>query len=253
MEENVSQERPKFRWITILAGVCLTFLYIFLCVFATMTGFVYADQLPHLSNDSSTPTVATVPTPKILVHPPDNKTTVKFENFSSNVRDWSLYYPNGKVETINGKLIIQSNLVGHYIIGNNQNFISTSDTYYVQADFTTDRSTYEPYGLIFGMNNHISAFYVFSISPDANAYQLYKYDVGEWKQLIPFSSTKLLRYPDANTLSVYFDKGNIELYIDGNLVASFFDKQPLQFSGVGAFVENSGYRVIVDNFFAYSK
>lgn len=253
MEEKASKETPKARWVTILAGGCLAILYVYLCIFATIAGFIHKERFPNLNHYSSTPTVSNRSTPEILVHPPDKKNMIRFEDFSSNIRDWSLYYPNGKVEVINGKLVLQSSISGNSIIGENENFISRGETYYVQADFTTDINTFQQYGLVFGMNSRLNAYYLFSVAPAARGYQLFKYNSGEWNELIPFSSTDLLRYPDTNTLSVYFDKGNIEIYIDGNLMSSYMDKQPLQFTGMGAFVGNSGYRLIVDNFFAYTE
>jgi hypothetical protein len=39
-------------------------------------------------------------------------------------------------------------------------------------------------------------------------------------------------YPEVNTLGVYFNKGQIELYINGILVTSYTDMQPYHFSGL---------------------
>jgi hypothetical protein len=252
MAEIQSGETPKDKWPTILAGGCLVILYIILCIIVATTGFVYKGRFPQFAGDLPTPTMIATPTPGILVRPPDNQHMTKFEDFASDLGDWSLYYQNGKVQVVSGKLILESNLFGHPALSENPKFISVSETYYVQADFTTDTSGQQLYGLVFGLSESSDTYYLFSITPGTHNYQLYKYNTGKWDELVPNSSANLLPYPEANTLSVYFEKGNIELYINGNLMSSYLDKQPLQFNGVGAYVGDSGYRLIVDNFFAYS-
>lgn len=116
----------------------------------------------------------------------------------------------------------------------------------------TDVDADRPYGLVFGMNNTLDTFYLFEILPRSTQFSLYKYAPGKWNALIPFSYSEMNPYPGVNTLSAYFNKGQIELYINGNLAASYTDQQPYRYAGVGALVNNSSYRLIVDNFFAYS-
>ena len=253
MDTEALKKVPKYRWGTKLAGWCLLILYAGLCIVASVLSFGNKDNSLQINDVSPTPTIKSSVTPQILVHLPENKSLIKFEDFSSNIRNWSLYYPNGKVEVINGKMILQSNLSNHAAIGERHDFISVYENYYVQADFTTDIATRLPYGLVFGMNDSLGTYYLFFINPQAQAYYLLKNLSGEWNELIPFSRGKIRPYPEVNTLSAYYVKGNIELFINGELVASYLDEQPLQYVGVGAYVTGSGYRLIVDNFFAYSE
>jgi hypothetical protein len=84
-------------------------------------------------------------------------------------------------------------------------------------------------------------------------FSLFKYTQGKWDELVPLSRSAIKPYPEVNTLSVYFNQGNIDLYINGSSVASYSDKGPFHSTGLGAFANDAGYRLIVDNFFAYDE
>jgi len=253
VDTDAPKQVRKYRWVTKLAGGCLVILYMSLCIVTYIIGFGNKDLSNQINSVSPTPTTTSISTPQILVYSPENKSIIRFDDFSSNLSNWSLYYPNGKVEVINDKMILQSNLSNHAAISERQNFIRVYDKYYVQADFATDIATRLPYGLVFGMNNSLGTFYLFFINAQTQVYYLFKYLSGEWNELIPFSRGEIRPYPEVNTLSAYYVQGNIELFINGELVASYLDQQPLQYVGVGAYVAGSGYRLIVDNFFAYSE
>ncbi len=249
MEEQNNIDVPKHSWLTIFAGGYLVYLFILFGIFAAFMIPVFRS----IANKPSTPSITTVPTPQILVHVPADKNSIRFEDFLSNQRDWSLEYASGKIETINGKLILQTYSSGWPAIGQNQLFIPNGSIYYVQADFMTDIDANQPYGLVFGRNDTLDTFYLFEILPHSNQFSLYKYAPGKWDALVPFSNTEINPYPEVNTLSAYFNKGQIELYINGNLVTSCSDQQPYTSVGVGVLADNSSYRLIVDNFFAYSE
>jgi hypothetical protein len=269
MEEKDEREEPQTqnRWGTFLAGSFLLILY--MSFFAVMLGISFTRKIPsvHTENETINLTPTIVPTPQILFNLPDEPIQIKFENFTSNFRDWSLYYRFGKVEIINEKMIIQSNIEDFAIVSN-ENFIKTSDTYYIQAELVTDNKVdYQQYGLIFGLNRSDSSFYLYEINPEYNFFRLYKfaptsdYQVSrsskqaqyDWILLIDYTKANMNRYPNVNILGVFFKKGSIELFINGDQVATYLDEKPLHSSGVGVFVNNYGYRLIVDNFFGYSE
>ena len=202
---------------------------------------------------SPTPTITIVPTPHILVHKPANESVVKYEDFSSNKLDWGLYYNYGKLEVIDGKLILQSNVQNGFVIGTSRQFAPSGEKYYIQADFSIDTDKAFPYGLIFGLNRSLGTYYVFRIWPMTGGFNLLKYNAGKWHELVPYSRGVISTYPEVTTLSVYFNKGTIELYINGKLVSTYTDPDSFQSAGVGIFVTNSGYRLIVDDFFTYGE
>lgn len=250
MREQAESRRPKLRWLTSLAAGLLLLLFILLGTFIVFMlkryRLLVADQL-------GTPTVSMVSTPRILVHVPTDASLVRYEDFSSDLQDWSLQYLGGKVEIVDGKLVLQSYKSAFPLTVKNQNFIPTGDTYYVQADLTTDVSAASPYGLVFGLNDSTDTYYVFDILPRSKQFRLIKAAPQNWAMLLPATRGQMKPYPEVNTLSVYFNKGLIDLYINGNSIAEYADSSPYHFAGVGVLESDPSYRLIVDNFFAYSQ
>ncbi|HUI88516.1 MAG TPA: hypothetical protein VLX61_07290 [Anaerolineales bacterium] len=256
MDHPAPKAAPKYRWITRLAGGFLVLLWLGFCAFLVLAGYQIRYQIPVLSNSLPTPTAGPVPTPHILVHaPPDINSTV-FEDFSSNQREWGAAVPGSKVEVVDGKLILQSNTSGYYAIATNGQplLVLNGGKYCVQADFTVDHLANAMYGLVFGFDRATGTFYLFDIQSETATFSLLKHTPQKWEQLLPLSNSggALLPYPQANTLSIYFDQGAMELFINGHLVGSFWDKEPFQFGGYGAYLETTSLRLVVDNFFAYS-
>jgi hypothetical protein len=239
--------QPSFRWATQLAGGCLIFLFLMFFVAAI---FVFWPS-QSVRNLNPTPTTAVTQVPQILVRQPVDKGSVIREDFSSNKREWSLYYPNGKLEIINGNLILQSNAEQNFVIGRSQELDFLEQPYYIQADFSTDVDNGYAYGLIFGISDTMETYYMFEVAPKTGYFRLLKYNTGKWDELVSFTQSVVKPFPEANTLSVYFDAGEIELYINGGLVSGFTDSNYYRSTGVGVFTSNTGYRLIVDNFFAY--
>lgn len=267
MEEKKIIEEPKYRWLTFLVGSILIILY--MSFFAVVLGISFTRNIPLSTPNSEfvTSTATMIVTPQILFDQPEDKLKISFENFTSNYRDWGLYYQSGKVEIINEKMIFQSN-IEDIAVAINEKFINTSDTYYLQAELITDIAVEnQQYGLVFGLNSSTSNFYLYEINLEYQFFRLFKFapasdyqisnsfrqTPNNWILLIDYTKTSMNKYPKENILSVYFKKGNIELFINGNQVATYLDEKPLQFSGVGVFVNNYGYRLIVDNFFAYTE
>jgi hypothetical protein len=249
-EPDVKAGRPRPRGVTLIAAAFLIMLYAVLCgiVYITEPGRRLPDLL--LREDQPAPTVPVVQTPQIQVRPPQEQTHVKFDDFSDNRHDWASYYLYGKVEVVDGRLVLQSGMPDVMALGLSRQFRPDSGLrYYIQADFTTDVRTEEGFGLVFGLSRNAGTYYAFYIWPRTAA--LYKTDAYEWETLVPETSITLKPYPQVNTLGVYFERGETELYINGELMASYVDEDPLEGMNVAAFAGNTGYRVIVDNFFIY--
>lgn len=231
------------------ATVCLVVLYLGLIVFS----FVAAGK-QALNANAPTPslTATVVKTPQIVVHTPEDDWAIRHEDFSRDVRAWSIYYPPGKLQIINGYLVLEAYNPGRIIIATSRDYFSPSaKRYYVQADFTVDSETSLPYGLVFGLNRSLGTFYFFGILPEENAIQLEKHDSGGWESLVPLTEVELNPYPEFNTLSVYFDEGDIELYVNGILAATYLDENLLQSKDIGGLMSDAGVRLIMDNFFVY--
>lgn len=247
MDHPEAPQDVKQRPITLLAGGCLIVLYAALCVIVGVFG-----RQAMADRDAPTPTPTNTPVPQILVHLPTDQTPVIHEEFSSNENDWGLHF-GGKLEIINGKLVLQSVVPNGIAIGTSNQISPTSESYYVQADFFTDTDTNIAYGLVFGLNRSLGTYYLFEIFPQSSAFRLFKANAGKWTELVPYTGTNTSRYPNLNTLSVYFDRGAIQLYINGELVSEYSDQDFLHSKQVGVYVDDIGYRLLVDDLFIYNK
>jgi hypothetical protein len=246
MDDLATKTSQKRNPITLLGGGCLAILFLALCIIvAIFSRKQIADR------NKPTPTTTITPVPHILVRSPSDQRKVTHEDFSSNENDWGLYFDYGKLEVINGKLILQSDVPNGVGVGTSLLLSPVSENYYIQADFSTDIDMISSYGLVFGLNKSLATFYLFEIWPRSAGFRLLKYNAGKWTGLIPYTSADIAPYPQSNTLSVYFDKGDMELYINGELGTKYSDKYYFQSKNVGVFVNNSGYRLIVDDFFIY--
>jgi hypothetical protein len=236
---NSRQTRIRAR---AFAAGCLVILYLVLC---SIAGLIGRNELAN--RNAPTPTPTDIPVPHVLVHAPIDQSKVIYENFSSNHSDWELYY-DGKIEVIQGKLVLQSVRPNIFSIGTSRQLSTSSETYYIQADFLTDIDTAAAYGMVFGLNRSLGTYYLFELFPNTG-FRLFKANAGQWTELVPYTRAKMRRYPNANTLSVYFDKGVIELYINGELVSEYTDQEFLHSKDFGVYVDNSGYRLLVDDLF----
>ena len=248
MDDLVTTTSRKPSPITFVAGGCLVVLYLALCIIAVAFG---GKQIAD--KNAPTPTITSTPVPHILGRAPSTQSAAIHEDFSSNKNDWGLYFDYGKLEIINGKLILQSDVPNGVGVGTSKQFSPKGEKYYVQADFSTDTNTNSSYGLVFGLNKSLATYYLFEVSPQSASFRLFKYNAGKWAELIPSSYVEMNPYPQANALSVYFDKGRIELFINGKSVSKYSDKEFFKSRDVGIFVNDSGYRLIVDDFFIYDE
>ncbi len=250
--EEPETEKPVINTTIKLSGSILLILYFLLCI--GFGSLLYTQTGMKNQPKVSQPTII-APTPQILVRYPEHEWQIQFEDFSTNIHEWTLIYSLGKVELINGKMILQSYFKNGGILATtyseNSQFEPSEDVYYVQADFSTDTSKSSGYGLVFGLDKYLGTFYLFQINPQSKKLILYKYTAGGFVNLFSKNHFQLHSYPEPNTLSVYFSKGEIELYANGELINTLIDDNPLNSRGVGAFISDSSARLIVDNFFTY--
>ena len=242
------------RPVTTLAFRILLILFIFLC---SAIAFFFAKQ-GERSDEQPILTLTPTPvvTPQIMATMPEDDWKPRHESFILDLHLWELLRPPGKLEIIDEKLVIQSYRQGSIVIGYSQNtiFNPSQESYYVQADFMADTEGEKvSYGLVFGLNDAQNAFYVFDLHPQSQTFRLFKYNSGEWDLVIPFIRTETNPYPEPTTIGVLVDKGSFEFYINGESVSTFVDEKPYSSKGIGILVGDSGYRVIVDNFFVSEK
>jgi len=64
-------------------------------------------------------------------------------------------------------------------------------------------------------------------------------------------SQSISKYPISNTLAVQFNQGKMNLYINGNLVNTYTDPDPITCGTIGIYINDGPVDVIADNIFAY--
>lgn len=249
MDVPIMDEPPKRRTWIHFAGGFLLVLYLGLCIVAMI---FYHRQSKVGDSTPPTLTATVVSTPQILIYQPDEKQRVKYEDFSSNQLEWGVYRSYGKLEVTSGKLVLQSTRQGKIAIGIGPDlFTPQTNTYCLQAEFTTDTETSQTFGLIFGLNRSGGTLYLFDVWPEREMVGLKAFNNGEWHELVPYTKSRLNHYPQANILGVHVGKGNIELYINGRLAANYSGIYHFQSKDIGLFVGGADYRLVVDNFFVY--
>lgn len=249
MSEIAIESRTKSRTGLRIAGFILLFLYVCLFVFI---GMFVANEVSTKNQPYPTITPTVAVTPQILVNPPDQLWRIRKDDFSSNIREWSILFYKGKIELIDGKLILQGYFPDQFVIGSSSSlFLPTVDKYYAQADFSTDIETFTSYGLVFGLDYSLGSFYLFEINQQTNTVRLYRQTSGQWNEFAAVEDAPLSPYPEATTLSVFMDNGKIDLYVNGEMVSTYVDENPLQSTNFGVFASGNEARVIIDNFFIY--
>lgn len=248
--DSTYNKNPKSR-ITLIFGWILVILY---CVFFIVLGLLINRQVSTQTSSFSTLTPTIVARPQLLIEQPEKNWNIQTDDFSSNDHAWSLYISSGKVGIANEQLVLESYHPDKVTIATSKDlFPGKPDRYCVQADFTSDSKMYASYGLVFGLNRSLATFYLFEVWPERGVAQLQKYNSNVWENLLPETSIELKPYPEFNTLSVFFDKGNIQLYANGMQVMSYLDKNQFNSNNAGVLVSNMSARLIVDNFFVCSE
>ncbi len=259
MTENTphNEEKTYVNWEKIFIYICMLMAFIMILTCLSVMTFAYRENIPYIQNYFPTPTATP---PHILALQPADTVKVTNEDFSSNRSEWSIYYRFSKAEVKDGKLFLESFEHDEFAIGycNSCSFVIRTNNYlrspyYLQADFNTDQKMNSYYGLVFNIIKEKHSYYTFILNPTLKKYSLNKFQDDNWSNLASGESDLIRSYPETNTLSVDFEAGVINLYINGQVVTSTTDKNPTDFGKIGVFVGDSGFKLIVDNLFAYHK
>ncbi len=197
-----------------------------------------------------TPTVT--PTPHVLIVPPEG-VNMLVETFDSNVHQWDAYYGNNVARVQDGKLFLKSNKQGSIGIAICSDCINYGETFYFQAELLPEKESSIQHGLTFCASTGEGEFYAFLMNPSTSDYSLYKHKADQWQTLIQNLYTNSIhKYPASNTMSVYFDEGKMDIYINGIHVNSYTDSNPFSCKWAGVIVDDGKLELIVDNVFTYN-
>jgi hypothetical protein len=258
--ENVTENKigaSNNTSVVIMICSLLICMVLFACMM--ILAAIYRSEIPIVKNyfPAITPTNTTVP--HILVHTPSDNWPTLIEDFTTNQNNWNVaYYYDSKVEVKNGKLFIESfdrGIAMATCACKRIEDVRFNNTYYLQADLSPEKPTSKNYGLAFsiGIIDNYDSFYEFSINPRQGRYYLQKQLGDDWIDLLSGSSKMIKTYPETNTLSVYFDHGSIELFINGEKITTYIDNDPINTGAIGFIANDSYFKLVVDNLFAYNK
>ena len=220
---------------------------------ATPTGTSTPKPTPTITpSPTLTPTATMTPTPHVLITPAQSQTVFN-ETFASNDGKWYGYYNGSKVAVKDGRLTLRSDERGYIAIALCTNCPGLNDEFYFQAEVSTAADTPEFYGLAFCSAGYGDDYYVFQVGPRYKQYELHKHSATGWETLIDSQYAPSLNdFPLSNTLGLYFEHGQMELYINNTNVISYQDTKPLTCRKAGLYVNDGGFDMVVDNIFAYT-
>ena len=224
---------------------------------ATLTGTPTLTPTPTFTFTPS-PTRTDTPTPSLtptafLLLPPAGNVTALNETFDRSSHNWDPYYSNNAIRIRDGKLYLRSNQSGYTGIAVCADCMDLDQAFYYQAELLPEVNTSSLYGLTFCISSAGDRYYTFLVNATQSNYTLYKYQNSAWQFLIPDGKTSFInKYPAANTLAVYFDRGNIGLYINNSQVETYQDPNPYTCDESGIFIDDGKLNLSVDNVYMYS-
>jgi hypothetical protein len=201
---------------------------------------------------TDTPVPTITPTAFLWVTPPAGVNIIE-ETFDPYLGNWEAHYSSNTLQVRDGKLFIKSNKSGMVGLAICPGCATFDQTFYYQAELLPERKTLIQYGLAFCMNTAGNRYYNFLVSSQTSNFSLYKFIGGSWQGLISNgNSASTQKYPASNTLAVYFDNGQISMYINNMLVSTYKDKSPLTCEQSGVYVDGGNVELGADNIYMYN-
>lgn len=283
MGEEIPVEENRFPKWALIAGVVV----VFLCLVVLLTLFLARTKLLSVAVSvlaSSTPIPSvTLPPTNTLPPPPTETATVVTtptetlaptaipmppmeimalvqgssaldDQFADNSKNWVGVNQTSEVTIQQGQLQLRSSESKKSGVAYCQGDCGPyQDYYYFQSDMVEDRPSTIGLGLVFGMNQARSAFYSFRIRPSSADFSLAKVANGEWNPLIDWTPSPAIKfYPFVNTVGVSYRNGIIDLYVNGQKLASYTDKQPFKSGRIGFSVDTDGVRLLASKVLVYT-
>ena len=176
------------------------------------------------------------------------------EQFADNTRNWVGVNTASEVTIQQGQLQLRSAESKKAGIAYCQGECGPyQDFYYFQSDMVEDRPSTIGLGMVFGINQAKSVFYSFRIRPSSADFSLAKVSNGEWNPLIDWTPAAAIKfYPFVNTIGVSYRDGNIDLFVNGQRLATYTDKQPLKSGRIGFSVDTDGVRLLASKVLVYT-
>lgn len=175
------------------------------------------------------------------------------EKFDANRYNWQTFYNDVSFEIKNGELTFSSDDDGYVGLVNCLACTATDNTFYFQAELYPEQATDVLHGISFCMNGYKSDYFVFQVDAKNKLYSLYKNQAeGDWSMIYNDLPAKaILHSPEHNILGVYYDRGRMDLYVNGTKIQTYQYPDLLVCKQIGLFVNGSGANIHADNVFMY--
>jgi hypothetical protein len=283
MEEDIPVEENRFPKWALIAGVVVVFLclVVLLTLFLARTKLLSVavnvlasatsspsatlpstNTLPPIPTETATlvTTATATPLPTALPMPPMEimalvqGSSALDEQFADNSKNWVGVNQSSEVTIQQGQLQLRSTESKKAGVVYCQGACGPyQDYYYFQSDMVEDRPSTIGLGMVFGMNQARSAFYSFRIRPSSADFSLAKVTNSEWNPLIDWTPSPAIKfYPFVNTVAASYRDGIIDLYVNGQKLASYTDKQPLKSGRIGFSVDTDGVRLLASKVVVYT-
>ena len=202
-----------------------------------------------------TPTITHTPTITLTPHaliPAPEDAKVFNEQFDSNKKNWVSFYGENTTVIKEGKLYLRSDKAGYGALALCYRCSKLDKAFYFQVEVIPAEKTSIQHGIAFCATGPTDEYYVFLIDSVSGTYSLNKRALQGWQTLFTaVYSQSISQYPISNTLAVQFDQGKMNLYINGNLVNTYTDPDPIACSAIGIFIDGALVDVIADNIYSY--
>jgi hypothetical protein len=201
-------------------------------------------------NPLTTALPPTTSTPHFLPTNQQAATKVIIDNFNNDQYHWEQNDGWSITEIKDGKLFLESRSQDSFAIAECPvKFCSLADLpYFIKADFSTDISTDQIFGIIFDRSLNANRFYLFAIDTETKQYYLYHHASDNWSLRASGETSQIKSFPAVNNLGVYVTNNVVELYINGVIVDSYVEtNQTFQRGQFSFYTNNPDYKLIVDN------
>ena len=254
-EDERSGRQPLF-WSILSMGVLCILGYFAVMVYyykpdpKAMINKYFATPTP---TSTSTPTPTITPTPDIFLTAIQESNPIFKDGFDSNQNNWEAEFRNNTVNVANGTLILRSKEKGFVGTSYCSSCPDSGDSFYFQAKVFIRADTSQRFGLAFCKEPDSQNYYTFSINQKHNTFDFFKHSSRGWEILARNrSSPATKKYPDTNSLGVFFEHGKIILYVNNTLTYSYQDDKPFNCNRLGFFVSNGISNMYADDVEIYT-
>jgi hypothetical protein len=219
----------------------------------TATFTMTPTSLPSDTPEPPTNTPEPSPTPLLLPPPEvmaivDGAPTLN-EQFDDNAHSWTGLTQGAEYTIQEGNMVFKSGQPGApgviYCVTDCGPY---EERYFYQGQMVDERGSEGGYGLVFGLDQQRSTYYVFAVRPTKGTFGLFKvsgqqiFPLQDWTQ-----SSAIQAAPQVNVLGVRYLSGKIDMFVNGTWVSEKMDKNnPYKSGRVGLFVDQDGVRLLAN-------